>query len=670
MGARASLLLLAVPAFTAAWLLFAIEPMMGRLLLPALGGSPATWASCLVAFQALLLAGYAYAYVGARVLSVPGQALLHLLLTSSAALLVFNSRLSAPIELGPLPLALAVPWLVVERVGVPFSVLASTTPLLARWAPVWRGSGANLYAVSNAGALLGLLCYPLLLERWLSLPTQLALWAGVFVVLCFMVAPAAVGAARSSSRQPWRSRPRVSGRQRLRWVAWAAVPSALLLAITSYLTVDVAATPLLWVTPMALYLASFVVAFGPLNARAREPALLLWGVGSGWLSLNALSQGKASLGAEATAALLALLGGCLLCHGELARERPHGDESGYYLLVATGGVLGGAFVSLLAPLIFSDTFELEVASCALFLLLLGVARRRGPGAWSRRSRVLFFLGLGLCLPLVLGETLLRSAARNGAGRVIARRRSFLGPLRVVETAEGRVLTHGRIQHGMQLRAPAQRRTPTMYFAANSAVARVLRRELGHPQRWGVVGLGVGTLAAYGRARDRVTFYELDENVAELARRDFTFLKDSAASVDVRIGDGRLLLAREAPQCFDVLVLDAFSSDAVPVHLLTREAFELYAQKLAPQGILLANVSNRHLALERVVRGSGRAAGMWTQVVDSPGSEREHTAHVKWAVLARNPSALETALADARVERAGEPEVSWTDSRASVLSVLR
>lgn len=670
MGVRASLLLLAVPVFTAAWLLFAIEPMMGRLLLPTLGGSPGTWASCLVAFQVLLLAGYAYAYVGARFLSVPRQALLHFLLLCLAALVVFHSRPSAPIDLGSLPPAMAVPWLIVQRVGLPFVVLASTTPLLARWAPVWRGSGAGLYAVSNAGALLGLLSYPLLLERWLSLPTQLAFWTGIFVVLCFMLSPAAVGAARSSLRQPWPGKARVSGLQRLRWLAWSAVPSALLLAITSYLTVDVAATPLLWVMPLGLYLASFIVAFGSLNAHARDPGLLLWGVGSGWLSLNALSQGKASLRAEAAAALLALLGACLLCHGELARERPRGDESGYYLLLATGGVLGGAFVSLLAPAIFSDTYELEVASCALFLLLLGVARKRGLGALSRRSRALFFLGFGLCLPLVLGETLVRSAPQSGSGRVVARRRSFLGPLRVVDTAEGRVLTHGRIQHGMQLRALNQRRTPTMYFAAGSAVAHVLGRDLGRPQRWGVVGLGVGTLAAYGHAHDRLTFYELDQNVAELARRDFTFLKDSAASVGIVVGDGRLLLTREAPQLFDVLVLDAFSSDAVPVHLLTREAFEMYAQKLAPQGILLANVSNRHVAVERVVRGSGRAAGMWSQVVDTPGNAREHTAHVKWAALARNPLVLEAALGGLRAERESEPEVLWTDSRASVLAVLR
>jgi protein-L-isoaspartate O-methyltransferase len=254
---------------------------------------------------------------------------------------------------------------------------------------------------------------------------------------------------------------------------------------------------------------------------------------------------------------------------------------------------------------------------------------------------------------------------------VERRRGFLGPLKVVDTAEGRVLTHGRIQHGMQLRAPELRRTPTMYFGAGTAVARVLEASrTERPRRLGVVGLGVGTLATYARARETLLFYELDPNVIELARRDFTFLRDTAANVSVVPGDGRLSLAREAPQRFDVLVLDAFSSDAVPVHLLTREAFEVYAQQLAPEGLLLANVSNRHLAVERVVRASARSVGLRCEVVETPTRAAGHVTHVAWAVMARDGSRLAAVLGDLPRSPPRSNEVLWTDSRASLIAVLR
>jgi spermidine synthase len=696
--------LLRAGVFVAATLLFALEPMLAKLLLPALGGSPATWAACMLAFQLLLLAGYAYAYVGARYLSVRQQALLHGAVTLAASASVFMVPLGAAPMLGTLPPALAVPWLVLRRVGLPYLVLASTTPLLSRWA-LALGPAPALYAVSNAGALLGLLAYPSLLERFVALPAQFAGWAACFALFGSCLLPMCWAASRteSTSAAPARSErgagaprtitrvsifeareTRLGGQSSARtdssatasqksmpvlaWLSWAFVPSAMLLAVTNYISVDVAATPLLWVMPLALYLSSFVVAFSRWNLALRGVALAAWLLGSCWLCLNALGQGAVPLFSQVASALLALFGASLLCHGELGRSKPvTGDPTGYYLSVASGGVLGGAFVSLLAPLVFSDFYELELTFAATFLLLFVVARRRGPDALSRAARLTLFLGAGLCLPLLVGETLVRHASRGREGRVVERRRSFLGPLRVVELAEGRVLTHGRIQHGMQLNAPEQR-TATMYFARGTGVAQVLssfRTDV--PRRLGVVGLGVGTLASYGKSGDKLTFYELDPNVVELARRDFTFLADSAASVE---GDGRLALAHETPQAFDVLVLDAFSSDAVPVHLLTREAFEIYARQLAPGGLLLANVSNRHLAVERVVRGSARATGFACAVVETLSGAVSHGAHVVWAVMARDPSALARVVAPLSPQPARTPEVLWTDSRASVLSVLR
>jgi hypothetical protein len=327
-------------------------------------------------------------------------------------------------------------------------------------------------------------------------------------------------------------------------------------------------------------------------------------------------------------------------------------------------------VSLLAPLLFSDFYELELASAGVFVLLLIALRRPFAEPFSRTARLGLYVGAGLCLPLIASESWLRSASHTGAGRVVERRRGFLGALRVVDLPQGRVLTHGRIQHGMQLFG-AGRRAATLYFGADTGVQRVLDGLMGErPRRLGVVGLGVGTLASYGRHGDWLRFYELDPNVIELCRRDFTFLRDSAAQISVVAGDGRLALAREAPQAFDALVLDAFSSDAVPVHLLTRQAFEIYVRHLRPDGVLLANVSNRHLAIERVVRASAAAVGLSCQVVETQTKAVGHGVHVVWAVMAKDPALVSRLLGDLPRKPKREADVAWTDSRASVLSILR
>jgi spermidine synthase len=628
----------------------------------------------MVAFQLLLLAGYGYAHLGARYLDVRCQALLHLLLIAAAATSVLALPPGRAPDLGALPSALAVPWLVVRRVGLPFVMLASTAPLLSRWAESSARPSQSLYAISNAGALMGLLAYPTLLERFVGLSAQLALWAAGFVLFSLCIGPVCLtvtrvpSATEASPALPERSP--TSLKTALGWLAWAAVPSAMLLAVTNYITVDVAATPVLWIVPLAVYLVSFVVAFSSWNRALRGVSLAIWVLGSCTLALCTLGQGAVPFFAQVGSALSALFGACLLCHGELGRSRPQaGDTTGYYLIIASGGVVGGVFVSLLAPLVFSDFYELELTFAATFLLLLLASRRTGQASFSRPARMVLYLGCGLCPPVLLGEAWLRHGNGTREGHVIERRRSFLGPLRVVDVAAGRVLTHGRIQHGMQLRPPDQA-TATLYFAHGTAVQHVLegfRPDV--PRRLGVVGLGVGTLATYGRHGDSLRFYELDPNVIELAKRDFTFLAGSRASVTLAEGDGRLALAREAPHGFDVLVLDAFSSDAVPVHLLTREAFEVYRRQLAPDGVLLANVSNRHLAVERVVRASARAVGLSCAVVESWSKGRGHAVHVVWAVMTRDDEALSRVLAGLPLKPASGSEVLWTDNLASVLSVL-
>jgi spermidine synthase len=668
-------LLLRSSVFGAAALLFAIEPMLAKRLLPELGGSPATWAACMVAFQLLLLAGYGYAHLGARYLDVRRQALLHVLLLALGAMSVLALPPGRAPDLGALPPALAVPWLVLRRVGLPFVMLASTAPLLSRWAPLLGRPSQGLYAVSNAGALGGLLAYPVL-ERVVGLSAQLLLWAAGFVLFSLCIGPVCLLTARapstvSSSSSARAERSGASFKTGLAWLGWAAVPSAMLLAVTNYITVDVAATPVLWILPLAVYLVSFVVAFSSWNDALRGVSLAIWVLGACSVALSTLGQGAVPFFTQLGSALTALLGACLLCHGELARSEPEATgKTGFYLLMASGGVVGGAVVSLLAPLVFSDFYELELSCAAAFLLLLGASRRSGQSGFSRSARLVLYLGCGLCGPMLLGEVWLRHAGSTREGRVVERRRSFLGPLRVVDVARGRVLTHGRIQHGMQLRAPAQA-TATMYFARGTAVAHVLDDSpTAGPRRLGVVGLGIGTLATYGRRGDSLRFYELDPNVIELASKDFTFLAGSSASVTIAEGDGRLALSREPVHGFDVLVIDAFSSDAVPVHLLTREAFEVYRHQLGPNGVLLANVSNRHLAVERVVRASASAVGLSCVVVESWGDGLGSGVHAVWAVMTRDAAALAQLTATLPLKPPNGADVLWTDNRASVLSVLR
>ncbi|HEX7669829.1 MAG TPA: fused MFS/spermidine synthase, partial [Polyangiaceae bacterium] len=521
----------------------------------------------------------------------------------------------------------------------------------------------------------GLLAYPFLIEPFLDVHSQLARWAVAFTGFALSVVPACLAVrpkeAEAAPGRAARGAPATPRGARLFWLACAFVPSVMLLAATNHVTVDIAATPLLWVLPLALYLVSFIVAFGGFRSALRGGLLVLWVAGAIGLSMNAFAQGTATLSRQLGVTLVALFASCLLCHGELALERPPAHAlTAYYLIIAAGGALGGVFVTLVAPLVFSDFYELELGTAATFVVLLIASRRRHEHSWSRSSRAVLLVGCGVCLPLLVGSVVVRTERETRGGRVVERRRSFLGPLRVVDIPEGRVLTHGRIQHGLELRDPAHRSMPTMYFGPGTALERVLRHHHeGQRRSIGVVGLGIGTIAAYGERGDHLRFYELDPNVVELARRDFDFLRDTRAHIEVVVGDGRLALARELPHAFDVLVLDAFSSDAVPVHLLTQEAFAIYAGHLAPDGILLVNVSNRHLAVDRVVESSARAQGLTCLFVETPSNPALHVSHVEWGIAARDP-AFAALLGGLPIITPSRPEVLFTDTRASVLAIVR
>jgi hypothetical protein len=730
-------------AFSSAFLLFVVQPLLAKWLLPVFGGSPGTWAACMLFFQVMLLVGYAYAHVLAR---LPARTALRL--HAGAALLAGVFALSArhlpEVDASALSPALRIPVLLGCLVGPSYLLVASTAPLLSHWAAqLGAALPHRLYAISNAGSLLGLLGYPLLIEAALPIARQHALWCSAVALFSLVSAGCALWTLRGLPRAllPLRAASPPSLRQGAYWAACAAVPSVLLLAVTNHITVDVAPMPLLWVVPLALYLLSFIAAFSGKVSPWRGWLVPLWIVASLGLGYNAFAEGNASLVRQLGFALTGLFAACLLCHDALIRARGAPEQlTGFYLSIALGGALGGAFVSLIAPWLFRDYYELEIAALLVYALLwldqrgearalggitswerlaladalalsaglddeaapfarapagedghydragrsaaqleadggrFAVAKLEADGGLSarvalRRRRRWLSLGSGMCVPLLMAALVVRAGGWTGSGRVLERRRSFLGSLRVTQFDFGTVLTHGRIQHGMQLRDPARSAWPTMYFGPGTAVARVLREHApGRPRVIGVVGLGVGTLAAYGRSGDTVHFYELDPNVLDIASRWFTFLRDSPARVDVELGDGRLLLARSAAR-FDVLVLDAFASDAVPVHLLTREAFALYSQHLAAGGMLLANVSNRHLAVDRVVRAAARSQGLACRVINT-GVDRAHfVSKVRWAVMSRDANQLAAELTGLPSAANSVEERLWTDARASLWSIL-
>lgn len=670
-----ALVLCASTTFFGAALLFAVQPLLAKQLLPSFGGSPSTWAACMVFFQGMLLAGYAYAHALSRWLGQPAQLAVHgLLIAIAVSAAAYACVLRAPSGHGEPPLQIAL--LLVGQIGASYFVLSATAPLVQRWiAPLLRGEPYVLYALSNAGSLLALLAYPLAIEPYAELQTQFTVWTYAFAGYAALLLGAVAclhATSRIGSDAPAAAAPSpLALRQRVHWLACSFLPSVLLLAVTSHITTDVASVPLLWIAPLAIYLLTFIVAFSRLGTRVRAAALALWIATAVGLGFGAFAQGSASLLQQLAVPCLGLFAAGLLCHGELARTRPDPAQlTEFYLLIALGGALGSIAVSWLAPLLLDDYYELELSALAIFVVLMLSA-----STWSLSQRRMMYLGIGVCGPLLLTSIVVRSQTDTAQGHVIERRRGFLGPLRVIDTREGRLLAHGRIRHGMQRFdehiAGRLLTTPTLYFAEGTAIAQVMSTHaIDRARSIGIVGLGVGTLASYARAGDRVRFYELDENVVELARRRFTFLSQSAGDIEVSVGDGRSLLDRQPPQRFDLLVLDAFSSDAVPVHLLTQQAFALYARHLAADGVLLANVSNRHLAVERAVQAAAESQGLVCRVVQTEADPALHREQVRWAVMAREPSQLTVLLHDLPVRREREPPVLFTDTRASLLSLVK
>lgn len=674
-----------------ACLLFQIQFLLARQILPWFGGAPAVWSTSLVVFQALLLAGYAWAHGLARLPSRRSQARLQAMLVAlTLALLAWRALVwPSPVMPGEAwkpagdgSPVLAISTLLVAAIGLPFLALASTSPLLQRWhadrlrqrvigddaVDRRRSWPYRWYAVSNAGSLIGLLSYPLVVEPRLDVFQQGRWWTVAYAIF----AAAMLACAWQAHRSVPTDAPTVDvldAPASVRAADWrassmtfllAALPASLLQATTTLITQDIAAVPFLWMVPLALYLLTYIVAFERPEAYRRQPLAMLLMAGS----LLSLWRWPTLPTIMLTLAML-LLGGLAL-HGELARRAPPaGALTRYYLTIAAGGVAGSALVAFGAPLAFTRVIEYPVTLAAMLLLLAlthwtarssvlvvaddsRTAKPILPDRQRRRER-LHAEGLVLTALVVIAATTVES--RLIADQVTHASRSFFGTVRVREMnapdgARYRRLIHGTTLHGLQYLDGARRHLPTAYFTASSGIGQAMAAVVARPNpvRVVVLGLGIGTLAAYGRANDRFSFYEIDPQVVALSTGPdpvFTYVRDSAAMVDLAVGDGRLLLERAPPLGADILVADAFSSDAVPVHLLTREAMALYVRHLRDRSAIVAvHISNRYLALADVVAAAGQANGMTAVLVEDaevPGIVRA----TDWMLLSRDPAALRT-----------------------------
>jgi hypothetical protein len=674
--------------FWGACLLFLVQPLIARFILPWFGGGPAVWTTCMLFFQVLLLGGYAYAHFSISRLTPRRQVITHLCLLALAVALL-------PITPGDqwkptdgTNAAGHILLLLLACLGLPYLVLSATGPLLQAWFSKANPgvSPYRLYALSNVGSLLALLAYPFVLEPQLSRQAQangwsvgLALYAGLAGWCGYKVWQSAGADTKAVVAEEAEEAP--SAARRLLWFALPACGVMLLLAITNKLCQDIAVVPFLWVLPLGLYLLSFIISFDSPRWYHRAVWLPLLAVllGLVWQNLNE-AESHPSITPLATLYLGTMFVACMVCHGEVFRLRPGARRlTGYYLSISAGGAAGGLFVALGAPFLFPDYFELHVAlflTAALVLLVL----RLDPAFPLQRGRARWGWAILLVALPVFGYGLYDVAATSLRGSLSVTR-GFYGVLKVNESDKENpelhhlTLQHGATIHGLQYVHPEKKTAPSSYYTSTSGIGRLLRsHKPAGGRRVGAVGLGSGTLAAWGRPGDTFRFYEINDDVARLATSTFTYLKDSQAKTELVMGDARLSMEREPDQRYDVIILDAFSSDAIPVHLLTLEAFGHYQRHLKPDGAIVVHVSNRYLDLHPVVYRLAEKIGFPGVTIDDNDTAYEDAGFYgsDWIILSRNAALLQNPLIrDVVSPPASYPAriMYWTDERSDLLSLL-
>jgi hypothetical protein len=699
----------AVSVFLSAFLLFQVQPLIGKYILPWFGGSAAVWSAALLFFMALLTGGYGYAFALINRLSRRRQGLVHLILLAASLVVLLDNLSAWPTPITPAadwqPQGSGFPvghilWLLAAAVGLPYFLLTTNAPLMQAWfSQRWPDrSPYPLYALSNAGSLLALVSYPFLIEPTLSLTTQAWLWSAGYVAvvgwvawgairqLCHRADPAVAVPTRDDPADPTAHadhRPS-AGRIGL-WLALPACASVLLLATTSKMTQEVAPIPFLWVLPLALYLLSYILSFADDRVYVRP----LFGVGLAiatvlyaWVDQQGLN---APFSRQLIAFALLTFVACMVCHGELARLRPPARQlTTYYLMISVGGVLGGVAVNLVAPALFPGYWELPLAVIAGWGLFIGSILIGRP-AWLV-SLIPTRIGLAIVGVVSAYACLWFVDMRLATGTALLTVRNFYGVFEVSErnahdpSLHAYRLYHGITLHGLQYASPELRRLPTAYYTEDSGIGLAL---LNHPARpgplrVGMLGLGIGGLVAYCQPDDVWRLYEINPAVVRIAEGEggyFHYLTDCAGEVQIVLGDARLALQRELArgerQVFDLLVMDAFNSDSVPVHLLTREAVALYLEHVAPDGLLAINISNRFLDLRPVVWGLADYYGLHTALI-SIGGDGERRQPSVWMLAARRGDLLSVPAIAERTTPRPDPAPAvrlWTDDYSNLFQIL-
>ncbi|MFA6316218.1 MAG: fused MFS/spermidine synthase [Elusimicrobiota bacterium] len=670
-------------AFLGAFLLFSSELMTVKALLPFFGGSAQVWTGSMMFFQAALLAGYLYGHLMGSRLKPRSQAWLHLGVLVAASLAFFARPIPAPgtHPLASLLLALA------SGIGAPFAALSAAVPVLQRWLEVSdrpeKASPYSLYAASNAGSLAGLLAYPTLIEPLLPLNYQVRAWQACY--LLFVLGHLAVlpRAAAQDAPRPTPC-PAFPVRRLLAWTALAAGPCAAMLACTQFLSASLAAVPLLWMAPLGIYLATFILNFKAAPWRPYGCVLfLVAGLGLAPLLLAVLGSLVMAGGAMALASAVSVIAILLnvaalfliamICHRSLAEDKPAepGASSAFYLCVSAGGLLGGALLAVAVPWLGRRSGLIGLDWLAAGILSVAALIIRDWELWKSRAVLRPSTLMGGFLVIVVFFFTARASIWEGVFAL----RNFYGVYRVVEDGRLRMFMHGNTLHGMQYREAFREDEPIAYYHRLGPVGDVFRLFGSGLREIGVVGLGAGSLAAYGRAGTRMTFYELDPDVPAIAREHFRFLDLAKADVEIVIGDGRLSLQASSRK-FDLLVLDAFSAGAIPTHLLTKEAFELYRGRLAPGGLLLVQVSNKHIDLRQVMAAQSEAVGLrglLRHAVPPAGYGREYYI-CQWAVFSEDAAKLGALAATKEWEDVSRWKsrwaAAWTDRHASILPLIR
>jgi SAM-dependent methyltransferase len=683
------MLLYAITILVSAFLLFQVQPVIAKIILPWFGGSAAVWTVCLLFFQLALLGGYFYAHALVRYVKPRMQGLVHaaLLLLSLAALPIYPGDYWKPVSSANPTWGIV--SLLAAKIGVPYFLVSTTGPLLQAWyARKFKGSMPyRLYALSNAGSMFALLSYPFLFEPVFTTHQQAFMWSlayGAFIALCgftalrsrgaaaLEAAPQEVVIAEDEAPQP------PPAKHYWMWLALPAVASTLLLAITNHLSQNVAAIPFLWVLPLSIYLLTFILCFEG-DWYWRNPYLQLLAVALGSMAylLGPTMMENPRIILFIPLFSIGLFFCCMTCHGELARLKPHPRYlTHFYLMISAGGALGGVLVGLVAPHLLRAYYELPLGLVACAALILIVVKQDASLEWFRRwtqPAPIVALAATVALAVFVGLQIYKSS-EDARLQV----RNFYGALKVTDTGPAtdldsrRQLTHGTISHGEQFLNPTRRDLPTTYYGPNTGIGVSIReKQKNGAVRIGVIGLGTGTVAAYGRWGDYIRYYEINPLVPWIARTQFTFVGDCRGKLEIAMGDARLTLEREAPENFDVLAVDAFSSDSIPVHLLTREAMQLYFHHLKPDGILAVHISNRYLDLEPVLEGEAKALGKTAREMDTEDDDATDVFAATWILLVAPPAQFDSALVAASTPLHSTKNVRlWTDDYSNLFKILK